>query len=328
MDYYLSNAGGLNNYIIRSGDKLYFSQYQVTGSHGGAVILFSDGTNSNWSVKDKEGYYLNDDQSQVTTHLRTVDLSSLAGKRVTQFALNDESDTAGGSFAIIYEQMVVVSTDGTVQPVYTGQPTSPVASISGSSGITGTGTHIDVNTGHAIYPQQTTIYFGIDHVGSARLLSGGYGYPIWQATYLPYGQEYNSQTKVDNFKFAGLEQDDETGLDHASFRQLSNTQGRWSTPDPFGGSMNLLNPQSLNRYAYVTNDPVNLLDPTGLSGFDPKTVNCMFDQDGNCVAKGGGGGGGGGDCTVDFIMAPCDYANSLLRQGVGVQCPFNIAAWS
>ncbi|MGC2744010.1 MAG: hypothetical protein WA672_12530, partial [Candidatus Angelobacter sp.] len=114
MDYYLANAGGLSNYTIRAGDKLYFSQYQLTGSHGGVLMIFSDSTNSNWGVTDKEGYYLNDDQMQASTHFRAVDLTSIAGKTISSFALNQESDTAAGAFAMIYEQMVLVSTDGTI----------------------------------------------------------------------------------------------------------------------------------------------------------------------------------------------------------------------
>ncbi len=38
--------------------------------------------------------------------------------------------------------------------------------------------------------------------------------------------------------------------------------GRWLSPDPLAGDIS--NPQSLNRYAYVLNNPVNLVDPTGL----------------------------------------------------------------
>jgi RHS repeat-associated protein len=297
MDYYLSNAGGLNNYVIRSGDKLYFTQYQLSGSRGGVVLIFADATNSNWGVKDKEGYYLNDDQSQTTTHFRTVDLTSLAGKKITQLALNDESDTAAGAFAIIYEQMALVSADGTVQPIYTGQPTSPVSSMTGTTGITGAGTHIDVNTGHAIYPNLTTVYFGTDQIGSSRMMTSGYGYPIWQGTFLPYGQEYNQQMKIDNFKFTGLEHDDETGLEHALFRQFSATQGRWTAPDPYAGSMNIMFPQSLNRYNYVANNPVNSVDPSGLVcsgniGDGPDTV-CDPTNFGGGGGSGGNGLGGG-----------------------------------
>jgi hypothetical protein len=35
-------------------------------------------------------------------------------------------------------------------------------------------------------------------------------------------------------------------------------------PDPYDGSYNLTDPQSFNRYAYVQNDPVNFVDPSGL----------------------------------------------------------------
>jgi len=37
---------------------------------------------------------------------------------------------------------------------------------------------------------------------------------------------------------------------------------RWLSPDPLAGSV--FDPQSLNRYAYVLNNPVNLIDPLGL----------------------------------------------------------------
>jgi RHS repeat-associated protein len=38
--------------------------------------------------------------------------------------------------------------------------------------------------------------------------------------------------------------------------------GRFMTPDHLADS--IANPQSLNRYAYVLNDPINLFDPFGL----------------------------------------------------------------
>jgi hypothetical protein len=38
--------------------------------------------------------------------------------------------------------------------------------------------------------------------------------------------------------------------------------GRFMTPDPLGGR--LVNPQTLNKYSYVANNPINFTDPTGL----------------------------------------------------------------
>jgi RHS repeat-associated protein len=69
---------------------------------------------------------------------------------------------------------------------------------------------------------------------------------------------------LNHFKFTDLEHDSESNLEHTWFRQLSSTHGRWLTPDPYMGSMDLTNPQSLNRYAYVQNNPLNMVDPLGL----------------------------------------------------------------
>jgi RHS repeat-associated protein len=54
------------------------------------------------------------------------------------------------------------------------------------------------------------------------------------------------------------------GLDYANQRYYSSVVGRFLSPDPYGGSMNIANPQSFNRYSYAADDPVNDNDPTGL----------------------------------------------------------------
>lgn len=53
----------------------------------------------------------------------------------------------------------------------------------------------------------------------------------------------------------------ETGLDYMHARYYANMQGRFISPDTLLGS--IANPQSLNRYAYVRNNPLNLSDPSG-----------------------------------------------------------------
>ena len=48
-------------------------------------------------------------------------------------------------------------------------------------------------------------------------------------------------------------------------REYRSSQGRWNTPDPAGlAAANPANPQSWNRYAYVLNNPMALVDPSGL----------------------------------------------------------------
>ena len=73
-----------------------------------------------------------------------------------------------------------------------------------------------------------------------------------------------------------LERDEETGQDHAWWRKYENTAGRWTTPDPYTGSMSIGDPQSLNRYSYVGNDPVNRIDPSGLEETVPRPDFSMF----------------------------------------------------
>jgi RHS repeat-associated protein len=63
-------------------------------------------------------------------------------------------------------------------------------------------------------------------------------------------------------KFTGKERDAESGLDNFGARYDSSSMGRFMSPDPLGGRM--IDPQTLNKYSYTRNNPVNLIDPTGL----------------------------------------------------------------
>src|SRR5262249_18339796 len=67
-------------------------------------------------------------------------------------------------------------------------------------------------------------------------------------------------------EFTGDEHDSESNLEHTLFRQYSSAQSRWTTPDPYLGSMDLGNPQSFNRYSYAMNDPMNSVRLLGLDG--------------------------------------------------------------
>ncbi len=73
---------------------------------------------------------------------------------------------------------------------------------------------------------------------------------------LPFGdsQTTASGTDTDSYHYALLDHDSETNADHAQFRQYSNTQGHWQSPDPYSASYDPFTPQSLNRYAYVVNN--------------------------------------------------------------------------
>jgi RHS repeat-associated protein len=60
------------------------------------------------------------------------------------------------------------------------------------------------------------------------------------------------------------ERDNETNLDYFNARYYSSAQGRFSSPDPFGGSGFVSVPQSWNKYAYCLNRPFVFTDPSGM----------------------------------------------------------------
>jgi len=108
-----------------------------------------------------------------------------------------------------------------------------------------------------------------DAANSAR--SGVSGASYETCTSLPFGDWLNCSTSDPSpMHFTGKEHDAETGLDNFGARYDSSSLGRFLTPDwssdpeavPYA---KLGNPQSLNLYAYVQNNPVNALDLDGHS---------------------------------------------------------------
>ena len=129
-----------------------------------------------------------------------------------------------------------------------------------------------------------------------------------------------------NYKFAGMERDSESGLDHTLFRQSASNQGRWLSPDPIGGDIS--NPQSLNRYAYVLNNPTTLIDPLGLAGCR-LTGEC--DRDPHILINDAPVGfsalnGDVGSCVFDGLPTGCGVVYSAVNSGAAVQCPNNFCS--
>jgi len=104
-----------------------------------------------------------------------------------------------------------------------------------------------------------------DWEGTERLRTAYNGGVEGTFTSLPYGDaQAASGANGDPYHFAMLDSDTESGTDHAQYRQYSSTQGRWLSPDPYSGSYDFSNPQSLNRYSHALNNPLSYVDPLGL----------------------------------------------------------------
>jgi RHS repeat-associated protein len=82
--------------------------------------------------------------------------------------------------------------------------------------------------------------------------------------------------------FTSKERDAESGLDNFGARYDSSSMGRFMTPDPvIITPERLMNPQQLNLYAYVANNPLRFIDPTGeilqCVGDDKSRSQCFSD---------------------------------------------------
>jgi RHS repeat-associated protein len=115
-------------------------------------------------------------------------------------------------------------------------------------------------------------YYFADHLGSTRLVTTATGTACYEVDYLPYGTENTpsgfSNTCSTRYRFTGYERDLETaygtsaGNDYAFARYYNSRLGRFMSGDPLDGD--ITDPQTLNKYAYVRDNPVNLVDPSGL----------------------------------------------------------------
>ena len=109
-----------------------------------------------------------------------------------------------------------------------------------------------------------------DHLGSLNVLTNSSGTEVQRLTYLPFGETHSNQGSVDfhSRRYTGQELDPETGLYFYNARYYNPTLGRFLSPDSIVPEPG--NPQSLNRFSYVENNPVNRIDPSGhfsLGGF-------------------------------------------------------------
>jgi RHS repeat-associated protein len=154
-----------------------------------------------------------------------------------------------------------------------------------------------------------TQYLTSDHLGSTRLVTDSTGAAVKCYDYLPFGEEIGNGTAgrgscfgsgsypvaggATNREFTSKERDAETGLDFFESRYYSSAQGRFTSPDEFKGGFldafsghavfqpgplpyaDITDPQTLNKYAYVRNNPLRYTDPDG---------HCVEDF---CVVEGG-----------------------------------------
>ena len=121
---------------------------------------------------------------------------------------------------------------------------------------------------------QQLLHFNIgDPLGTKRVQTSAFGVVELECLSLPYGDALacnntGSVQDATEHHFTGKERDAESGLDYFGARYYASSMGRWMSPDwasnpeavPYS---KLDNPQSLNLYQYVLNNPLSQKDDDG-----------------------------------------------------------------
>jgi RHS repeat-associated protein len=228
-------AGGTNGGYDALGNQ--------TGVNGGAYVYAYDslGTLSDMTSPRREMYIYDGDEQRVATVSYTN-----ATNAVWRYTIRDTN-------AKVLRELTDTIVNGAhawaYQKDYVYRNGSLLAAITPLSGGGDSRTH-----------------FHLDHLGSAVLITDENGERLSSHKYWPFGTEApGSDSDGERMKFTGHERDlagsDVNALDYFGSRYYRSVAGRFLSADPILGRVNRT--QSWNRYAYVRNNPLSLVDPNG-----------------------------------------------------------------
>jgi RHS repeat-associated protein len=238
----------------------------------------TQGANSQTYVYDRYGNRL---QQGTSTYVFDTN-NRIVGSGVTYDALGNVTNDGVHTYAYDAESRLT-KVDGSASLVYQYDAEGrrvhtpnyeSVYDLNGRAttlfGLTGIWNYGEIYAGGrhlATYSNSTTYFLHTDWLGTRRVATNPTAAVTDTCTGLPFGDGINCVgTEVNFNRFTDYVHDPESNLEHTLFRQYSITEGRFLTPDPFTGSMDPGNPQSLNRYPYVVGNPINFTDPLGLEG--------------------------------------------------------------
>lgn len=208
---------------------------------------------------------------------------------------------SGGPYCYVYDGLglrvakksnATTCSSGTVSKLYWRGIAGDALAESDSTGSTTNAAYVEYVffAGHRVASRDgdgtgAIFYYFADHLGSTRTITTGSGpgqtpgQLCYDADFTPYGQEISYAARLQttacppSYKFTGYERDSETGVDYAFARYYSSRLGRFLSTDPLGGAIG--DPQSHNAYAYTGNNPLNFIDPSGMSDCPDLKIGCM-----------------------------------------------------
>jgi len=160
---------------------------------------------------------------------------------------------ASGTLVQVYDATADARTD------YVNGPAGALARIKKTAGI------------------DATTFIHADHLGTARAGTDVNGTTLWEDWHTPFGESLiHPDATDDQGDYTGHIRDKTTGLVYMQARFYDPMIGRFLSEDPVT-FLDTGSPTYFNRYSYVGNDPINMIDPYGMYACDGNSW-----DDGDC----------------------------------------------
>ncbi len=211
------------------------------GADGTALLFEYDAANRVQIIKKESDGSILQAFQYGSTNARLIDYDGVAG-------LNKFYASTGGTTLAEYTEFAHTVPTWTKTYTYLGSTQLATVTPNGTGG-----EYVEFN-----HP---------DRLGT-RLQTNQAGGTSYEQSTLPFGTALNAESTVqnNNKRFTSYDRSNATGLDYAVNRTYDSKQGRFTQIDPIGMSaVSLMAPQTLNMYNYCGNDPINYIDPSGLS---------------------------------------------------------------
>ncbi|ACM22012.1 RHS repeat protein [Geotalea daltonii FRC-32] len=222
---------GTSSYVYQPGSN------KLTGITGATTSSFAYDANGNTVTDNATTYTYNQNQRLIrAAAIQTGDYAyNASGERV-------KKTTVGTTTHFVYDRagslLIENASDGLTEYVYLNG--EPVAKIDATG----------------------TSYIHTDHLGTPQMMTDASGAKVWAIEARPFGDNAAiTGAGMLNLRFPGQYFDTETGNHYNYFRDYNPSVGRYIQKDPIGIA------GGINLYSYVQNNPINWVDPEGLSPY-------------------------------------------------------------